>query len=204
MFKALLPAWLLPWILLGQEAPPTGVLLLHSAPHAVLNDRPYIVDFIVQFEPPPEKPAHTDPFDRDTTAADSADPSDTTAADTAMADFHPIQLLPVDSTAIAEAIARESAYVGPAIEAVALFYRTNTSLTYKELPMQGSYNRFQATIEKIYIADVDTLTYFFTVTTSHYRIWGYPTSPSGELQPIVRLLVPPSREYFRREYRGRP
>ena len=204
MIKVLLPAWLLPWALLAQETPPAGVLLLHAAPHAVLNDRPYIVDFIVQFGSPPEGPVHDDAFDFDTMAADSTGSFDSTTADITPSDSMLAEWMMVDSADIAEAIALESAYKGPAVESVALFYRTNTSLTFKELPMQGSYNRYQATIEKIYLTNDDTLTYFFTVTTGHYRLWGYPISPSGKLQPIVRLLVPPSREYFRREFRGRP
>lgn len=204
MFKALLPAWLLPWALLAQEAPPPEADLLHSPPHAVLNDRPYIVDFIVQFGPQAESPMHNNAFDADLAANDSSARSDTIAADTAPSDSMLAELMKVDSADIAEAVALAAAYVGPVVQAVALFFRTDASLTFKELPMQGSYNRYQATIEKIYLTGVDTLTYFFTVTTDRYRIWGYPTSPSGELQPIVRLLVPPSRAYFRREFRGRP
>ena len=204
MFKALLPAWLLPWALLAQEAPPPGAVLLHSPPHAVLNDRPYMVDFIVQFGPPTEDPAQDSTFNFGMAAGDSSARSDTTVAAATPPHSMLAQLMKVDSADIAEAIAHEATYVGPVVQTVALFFRTDASLTFKELPMRGAYNRYQAIIEKIYLTGVDTLTYFFTVTTDRYRIWGYPTSPSGELQPIVRLLVPPSRAYFRREFRGRP
>ncbi len=34
----------------AQDGPPPGILLLHSPPHAVLNDRPYRIDFIVEMD----------------------------------------------------------------------------------------------------------------------------------------------------------
>lgn len=45
VLAVILPLWLS-----AQDSPPAGILLLHSPPHAVLNDRPYRIDFIVEMD----------------------------------------------------------------------------------------------------------------------------------------------------------
>lgn len=131
---------MLPLTMAAQDSTAPAVMLLHSPPHAILNDRPYIVEFIVE----------------------------------------------VDSAAI---------------ETVSLYYANDSTLSFREVSMPGEYNRHRVVLPQSELQG-STFTYFFLVTTADYGLWGYPVISGGAIAPIVRELVPPSKAYFQREYRG--
>ena len=134
-------ALMLPFAIGAQDSTaPAAMLLLHSPPHAILNDRPYIVDFIVE--------------------AESAD-----------------------------------------IETVSLYYANDSTLSFREVSMPGEYNRHRVVLPQSELQG-STFTYFFLVTTAEYGLWGYPVISGGTIAPIIRELVPPSKAYFQREFRG--
>ena len=91
------------------------------------------------------------------------------------------------------------AFDDTALESVSLLVRREASLTYKEFPLVGQYNRYQ------HVLPVDELTgsaitYYFVVDRKDYGVWAYPTSPEGAIQPFVIDLVPPTLDFFQKRY----
>ena len=91
------------------------------------------------------------------------------------------------------------AFDDTALERVSLLVRKADSLTYREIPLEGQYNRYQ------HVLPVDELTgsaitYYFVVDRKDYGVWAYPTSPEGAIQPFVIDLVPPTLDFFQKRY----
>ena len=125
---------------LAIQAPDSALTgpLFHNPPVAILNDRPFQIDFFVDFDP-------------------------------------------------------------GTIESVNLFFRGDSSHTYKEIPLEGKYDRYSHVlpVEELWGS---TLTYYFLVVLRDYGLWAYPTGGDGVLQPFVIDLVPPTEEFFQKRY----
>ena len=85
------------------------------------------------------------------------------------------------------------------IESVSLFLRTDSSQTYREIPLAGEFGWYR------YILPAEdlkgsTVTYYFLVTMRDYSLWAYPTGQDGRIEPFVIDLVPPTKEYFQKRY----
>ncbi len=151
------PLWLfLPVLLLGQQpdsvqeggqldtlaiqAPDSALTgpLFHNPPVAILNDRPFRIDFFVDFDP-------------------------------------------------------------GTIESVSLFFRGDSSLTYKEIPLEGKYGRYRHVLPEEELRG-SALTYYFLVVLRDYGLWAYPTGGDGRLQPFIIGLVPPTEKFFQKRY----
>ena len=85
------------------------------------------------------------------------------------------------------------------IKSVSLFFRCDSSHTYREISLEGEYNRYQHTLRAEELRG-GTLTYYFLVTLKDYSLWAYPTSEEGSPQPFVIDLVPPTKEFFQKRY----
>jgi len=126
---------------LAIQAPDSALTgpLFHNPPVAILNDRPFQIDFFVNFNP-----------------------------DT--------------------------------IESISLVFRSDSSHTYKEIPLEGGeYGRYSHVLPVEELRG-SALTYYFLVVLRDYGLWAYPTGEDGVLQPFVIGLVPPMEEFFQKRY----
>ncbi|MBA7634045.1 MAG: hypothetical protein GH143_05835 [Calditrichaeota bacterium] len=119
------------------DSAPTGPLF-HNPPVAILNDRPFQIDFFVDFDP-------------------------------------------------------------GTIESINLFFRGDSSHTYKEIPLEGEYGRYSHVLPVEELRG-SALTYYFLVVLRDYGLWAYPTGGDGVLQPFVIDLVPPTEKFFQKRY----
>lgn len=86
------------------------------------------------------------------------------------------------------------------VMAVSLHFRTDSMLTYRELPMQGTFGRWQVVVPAVDLHGTK-ISWFFTVELTRFRLYGYPLAADNTLQPFTAPLVPPTKAFFQRLFR---